>query len=715
MSLMDDMYEKINEVLGAGDQLFCMEFPARPLNASRFRYDTSDRNSVLTKPYSVQEAEFRLSDALYNTAPMVQGTNGKQLSVVYDSLLNNYVPKLSELKDFIVDKFDVRKFLLEKVEDEIDGAQVSCSRMELCQRLYNKYLNEKNNWLQQKDSEFDSYRGKDDLDGFAKWVSSEGIVRDEKLNNLFNDVVVRGHYHEVLTILGFLNVASSAETLEKSKQNMRHCSRKSLDASTTIYPVQFQPNDWFKSLNSSFAPKDLLGSQETIQTKYDAKRKQLSDVRAQLSEMKMLSSSPEEISELEQKVEDGKTALKQAEQALMEQYGQGVMTAFKIYLKAHTGGGIATASELSEKQESLSTADKEKDDKLKEKLGLGEDVIKQMTDTYSKQSELLQASEQLANLQRLKVKAESKDYGLQIQILTSKKDALSEEVEWLANMLGGIAHSDLNGEEASSQVLPTGEDVEDTEYTDVTIIANTEESNESSRESSSSSNKSWKVSGWFASAGGNKSSASASSSLESSNFSKKIEIGFRVTKVSIDRGGWFNPSIFDVSNAYYRLAEFGAGAGLDVQTIKKKVEAKGSLTDLLQIQKDGKTIPSILPSYPVGFVIAKDITVKISVDSSQLSVAKKEVEKSAASGGGFFGFSASSSSSSSSSSSDMYQYSDSDSLMIRIPGPQILGWFLQLPPQDQSTPYESLTSSDIDLKVLSGELKKYDDKNEQVN
>lgn len=58
------IYEKVNSLLGAGDQLFTMEFPARPLNQNTYKYDADNTYSSLTKPVTVEEAEFNLTDAL---------------------------------------------------------------------------------------------------------------------------------------------------------------------------------------------------------------------------------------------------------------------------------------------------------------------------------------------------------------------------------------------------------------------------------------------------------------------------------------------------------------------------------------------------------------------------------------------------------------------------------------------------------------------------
>lgn len=48
--VMNLIYQNVNQLLGAGSQFFAMEFPARPLNARDYEYNTDDCYSTLTKP-----------------------------------------------------------------------------------------------------------------------------------------------------------------------------------------------------------------------------------------------------------------------------------------------------------------------------------------------------------------------------------------------------------------------------------------------------------------------------------------------------------------------------------------------------------------------------------------------------------------------------------------------------------------------------------------
>ncbi|HEY9058904.1 MAG TPA: hypothetical protein VIO64_00140 [Pseudobacteroides sp.] len=703
--IMNSIYQKINEFLGAGDQLFVMEFPARPLNGRMYEYSTDDRNSVLTKPYTISEAEFRLSDDLYNISPIVQGANGEKLSVVYETLLNNYVPRLDNLKDFVADKAEIRKWLLGQIEDEIDGQKVVCSRIEFCQRLFAKYLDLKNKWTQEKDAKFDSYRVKDDLDGFAKWVSSEGLVRDEQLNNFFNDVVVRGNYHEVLTFLGFLNVSSPAESLESTKQNMRNSVRKSLDASMKVYPVQFQPNNWFKSLKPNFSPKDLTMSTEILLSEFKSKQKQLEKLKSDLAQLELFNIDQAEIQNLEKEVEAGKVAFRQAEAQLIKKYGDGVVTAFKVYLNAQTGGALSGLKNIKSEDFDKKTADA---------LGLAQDVVEAMLGTYKAQSDFIDKAESLTQLQAKYAEANAHDYRSQMLRIKDQIADINADINFLKPLVGGVlSKENIAGDKEDLPLIPEKQqELSDSEFTDIIITTEDAEQASKSDSYSTASHSSWNVSGWFFSAGGSSSSSYASSNQESLATDSKFEIGFRVTKVSIDRGGWFNPNIFKIAHAFQRLAELRAGAGLTKEDIQNAVNTStptnNKLASLLKYTSDDNiSYNYALPGYPIGFVIAKDITIKISMTEDKSKVMSQYMDSSSSSGGGFLCFSCSNSSSSKSSNQTSYHGYHADHYYIRIPGPQILGWFVQLTPKDNASPYSSLDKSGV-AEELRKELQKYD-------
>lgn len=209
-------------------------------------------------------------------------------------MINNYVPRLEALRSFVHDQKNLREWLMTPVEDEVRGERKTLSRMAMARELYDEFLERRNEWYSVKNQTYEEYKARDDLDGYARWLSSEGLVQEEIVSNFYNDAVVRGHYHEVLTILGFLNVSSPSEALESTKQKMRSSLRRSLDGSTDVYPVQFQPSDWFRALRPNLSPKDLTMATDSLVADYRAKQKHLRSLKEQLGEQTVVEVPPEE-------------------------------------------------------------------------------------------------------------------------------------------------------------------------------------------------------------------------------------------------------------------------------------------------------------------------------------------------------------------------------------------------------------------------------------
>lgn len=246
-------------------------------------------------------------------------------------------------------------------------------------------------------------------------------------------------------------------------------------------------------------------------------------------------------------------------------------------------------------------------------------------------------------------------------------------------------------EEAQTLLLPENSgDASDSGFMDVILTSETIQKKSEESSSSSASQSSWKVGGWFFSASHNKSSASSSHHVASSEDSSKIEIGFRVMKVSIERGQWFAPNIFKMTQNFYHLSESRCAPGInkdDIRNAISKTDADAQLKKMLSYTVDNKQCNYMLPSYPTAFVIAKDITIRVKISHDEMSENKSYVESQNSTSGGFFGFSASSAGNSKNCSESSYVGVRNNFIYIRIPGPQILGWFQQLVPLDVSEKY----------------------------
>lgn len=826
--IMDLIYNKINDMIGAGNQLFSMQFPAQPLNPNLYRYDTQDRNSILTRPFTVAEQEFRLSDQLFDISPITNGSNGEKLSVVYNTLLNNMIPKLDYLVPFIKDRAGLGHWLLEAT-DRKDEKGNPYSRIELCKKLYQEYLVAKNAWNEEKNEKFEALRKKPGgIDQYAKWQSSYGMVRTEQLNNLYNDVVVTGHLHEVLTILGYLNASSIAEELELSKQKMRNSVRLSLDESLAVYPVQMSPNNWFKALSPNLNPEDLTMAKDSLRDIYRDKQKELLRAKGDLQKALLMNATQADVDAAQKKVDDADELVTKAESELVKQYGEGIVGVAKIYFEtfANPAGSIGAFNEA--KAESIGA------DKNQAYLTALKAAVEGISETYGKQQALTKAIGDLTKLSAKKAEVESKEWAFNKEALQQRVNELEMDVQYYGELLSGVVREHIKANRitttrksfspvdpnqpegagtliidmgfsetitggtcsvkigsntsdnitlidfssaddtaldtfaatiktgleskwagstvavkanspgyyevtllnvkdldiiinsgAIEPVIPASDPallvpqktIEEAEiagmFTDITIKIDSSTRSEMETSSSSSSATKWGVSLWFASASGSSSQSSAASAQRSAFFNQDIEIGFRVAKVSFDRGGWFNPQIFKMSNAFTRLADIKTSPGLSTSDIKNA--SKENLPSLTKYtDKDNKEVPYVLPSYPVAMAIVKDVTIKVATTNSSSSAAKSVVENSKATSGGFLCFSVASSSSSKSTSEMAMSGSHGEHFYIKIPGPQVIGYFLQMVPKDTTGLYEPVVQSDGTNEVLEA-FRLYNTAQQKIN
>lgn len=816
-SFIRTIYNKVNSVLGNDNQLFMMEFPGRGLNPADFEYSTVDRTSIVTKPYSVREREFRLTDDLFNVSKITGGPNGQKLSTVFDIIINNYVPKLSDYVNFAKDKTLLRHWLMEK-KDFVrkDGSHITTSRIAFCEELMNAYLQKKLAWDTLKDTEFKAHRKRgmvnittkdasgnevteevEDpklmlraMDDYSSWLSANAMVKDEELNQSYNDVVVRGHLHEVMTFLGFLNASTTAEALESTKQFMRNSSRLSFDSSSKIYPVNLNPTNWFKALRPNFAPKDLTMAKEALAAQYQNKSKALADIKAQKAELELMNVNPAEVTAAEKVAAGLDEIARKAEADYIKAQTEGIFNAAKMAIKAMKAAGELAAGSptalsplFARTFKSLSPTTKDKNEKPFDETAL-KSIQDEVVAITNKLDDAVVARQKVVDLKSKIAMMKSHDFRSMLQKLDAKIGILTSDIEYLRPLVEGaisigeresrdIQENDWNPDKLAKDkwvfakmvekhkdeliksdtlvkkgdgtkvsgititeeqvddpkstetppkkitvktikeiakdklqdnikaiytkfetafdkneqmtssgavekpLLPdTDLDISDLTFSDI-IISSTDTKDTSAKMSASAATDSKeKLNLWAYSRERSSSQSSAQSAFESAAFSSSFECGFRVAKVTIDRGGWFNPTLLTMSKAFHRLANFNGGSGLTMKHIED-----GTYGELAK--------NCLLPAFPIAFVIAKDITFKIKNSETLTKAYNANSSSNGSSGSSFGGFASSSASSSSSATASTgYTGTHGDSLYIRIPGPQIIGWYLQFTPKDESTPYE---------------------------
>jgi hypothetical protein len=96
---------------------------------------------------------------------------------------------------------------------------------------------------------------------------------------------------------------------------------------------------------------------------------------------------------------------------------------------------------------------------------------------------------------------------------------------------------------------------------------------------------------------------------------------------------------------------------------------------------------STLPAFPVGYILCKDVLIKVSNMEIDSSEEKTHLLEKSQSSGGFLCFSYNQASENSKDTSSAAFEMASDGMIVRIPGPQIIGYIQQVLPRDESIPY----------------------------
>lgn len=719
------IYFQLHKFFGGGSQLFSMEFPCRVLNRLDYAYPIDDYNSsALRKPYVVAENEFRLSDNMIDLSPIVQGPNGRYLSKLYNTAINNYTPKIDDLKDFVIDKMELRLFLMEKITDEIDGETVTCSRMEFCQKTYLKYLENKYKWDQEKIEKHETYNEQNDLDGYAKWLATTSWTKDHELETLFNDAIVRGFYHEVMTILGFLDIASPAERLSTAKSNKRFSVRRTVDCSDEVLPVSFQPSNWFRSLMPNYSPQDLTLDASYLGVEYQSKKALLTSLEAELRTLLSISTSSEDVNALKQTISSLENSMDEYEKNHFKEYTQAqieaIELAFEIASKGDMLGFISSGADsvVSSLSNVLTNTN------YLRLFGMNSDskdtspitsLINSVYTMYNAHIDYFSAYNKLVQTELELATAETSDYEDQIQILKEKINILSKELGQISVVLASDAvNNSTSGVTSSCDLLPVSKYDEDTVFTDIEFgVKETYDFVNTSHDSTYTS-FSGSVDNWFVNSSVKGQYAASESSFIQGMKSSDIKIGMRVTKVTIDRGGWFDPTIFDISGSYMKLnKKISAGAGLSADDIVETFEKMStesfsgkSIQDKLKYAVDNTEGTYILPAYPTSFLIAKDVVIKFSGVEKNEADFKSFRETVVNTTSHIFGFKISGGGSSRTSMGYSQDSTGTISFYIRIPGPQILGWFSEMTPKDNAEDYQSLSKSGYFTEIMDA-LREY--------
>ncbi|KAF8208051.1 hypothetical protein K438DRAFT_1961562 [Mycena galopus ATCC 62051] len=736
------IYSKLNELFGnKAGQLFVMEYPGRILDIGTYAYEGSDgHNAQQIKPQSVVEAEFRLSDDLFSLGEITGGPNGAKFSQVYEEVLNSLVPNgssensyetkilpdqdliaewlVEDVPDWIPPPTDVLSSILpQEVHKHIEKPKKSSNnsgdedksvaaasdvkqvpRIDLYQKLLDAYEEENFRWKQfLLNSRPKSDTDQKGWDLYNRTVAIYGPVVEKKLQALWTTLIVRGNYHRVRHYIGLVDVESSSESLLGAKASMRESVMRSIDQTQDIYPVQFSPATWANYLTTDFEPIDLLmdpGLQRKHLFDLQDQRRSLLDQKALLESVQP---GNDQLKTLEEAMTKARSEYTRAQNEMAVGYTDTTLSLIKMFFKKFSKPADATeATKKAENKANLNKVLEKNPVKGKPTVQLSDAEFDKFAQWQEKsvklQSTLIDASESYARVAGQMAGAKASDNTLAILQISRRIDALTETIEELKRVLGSV--------EQGKNLTGMNSDGTEGEDSSIGTKADGSALPPAKLKSGASMWQTVIISG--NQSGDFQSTSLTTSSAKSKSYDLDVEIAFNVMKVTMNRP-WFNGSVLQNTKGFYRIT-----GGKKISENTKGWTELPKTASLEEKKKafDNAQDNSVLPAYPIAFLVAKDVTISITNKSAESGANGEDISKSISEGGGFLCFSTSSSSDSHTTSHSSYSTHDKNCTSIRIPGPQVLGWFMQAVPEDET----NVDYTSFDPKTLP---RRKDDKKEE--
>lgn len=668
MSFADELYQEITAVIGGDNpnQFFCMGLPGTMLDPNQYSYAIEQNQP---KSALVEANESKLVDKLFDACTLASADNGRHLHTQYKTALNMLTPKFNgKLFDA---KTQLRKVLMTPYPYNFGNGTPSegLTLQQVFYQLYGDYVAAKRDWTQmQLDKKKElkkTYSSGTEADNLAiqneylEWyetvAETQMLIMEEKLGKVLN--VFSPGDMEVIT--GILDSGAGREVVE-AREALSNVEKRNPDGGT-VYPVTFYPENWFKLLDSSFTPIDLLESPAALSQKLSVLVAQRSSLTTQVNAL--LSSIPDEetVKHLQEAYTAAETAYNSALANLTQTYTNVTVDMLKTFVNMLD----STSDKKAESVPASAVArifgvDAGQVTELISKLG------DSAASCLSAQNELNTAAQSASTAARTYFESKNMlQYKAMLLPLQSQLDSVKDKITQLQQNIS-LSCSMQSKEGGAGSVVPN--QIPDG-FTQVIITSKLSQVTQKSSSSSSASQSSYGVSFFFGGYSSDKSHMEAVNESLTNEKDMEIQIGMSVAKVTIGRE-WFNPGIFLLSSDMYN-------------TTSQRISPNKSYTEFSD-ERFSEMNKCVFPCYPVAFVIARDVTIQFSSSRSISSSFAESVEDHSAKGGGFFIFGGSSSSSSSSSASNSSTTSTSNSVTVRFKTPQILGYYLEATAADRS-------------------------------
>lgn len=724
MSPTDMLYQAFSNLYGNKNprQLFSLVWPGTVLEPQSFTSDGSTPGSILSSV-----AQSKLFDQHYPIATITQ-PDGTKVSDRYQQAINQYGPIPNKLLAQLQALMQER--LSKTTQMNIDGQVVTMSVLDQYSYLSGLWNVAKQNWAQlqaSKLAELEASGAKDWWSQYVIWYALVAPAQIQTVNAAHDRLLAEFPLTQYQDAIAILSIQEATALLN---------ARNDLTRATVVLPEQLGsnvvlssafPGNWGDTLTPSTTFIDLLSSPDAQQA---ALNNTISFLQQQIYAWNaVLAQIPAGSAADIQNALDGfntaSSAYNDTITKLLISFTNNAVLAVQIYAEVKGGDDDEKTKGVNETLDGLNKQNPPKEPKT---TSLTKEQIKEIaTQVGAAQNSLIGANASMVSAgtdlarkatQLLQTQAGAPLKSMIMPIIDQLNSQLQQVQAQSAAMLASCvkavmlmgkgnktAPADFNNPEdcsRSPEMPEASAGPQNLNWQYVTIDLDTKSMNQSSQTSTFFSQMNWSVDLFFGSAGGQSTEQSSEFASKYLGTEGKVKIGMLATKVLIQRD-WMHPEIFNMSKNYFRINENPVTTP-DSTASGFKEWSRGQLLaselggDVNTSQATNATIAinkGPFPAYPVALLLAKDITISIQCNVNETTALSKQSQSNSTQGGGFLCFSVSKTQSSSSNINQAGSYAMAGNYTFRIAAPQVIGAWLQISPNDDSSKLDTTLAADI--------------------
>ena len=191
------------------------------------------------------EKWFDIADAIPSPDPLIAQDTGKSLANVYQSILHEIKLKgLQERTQDVQHFYNQGSQFLNSQTPDPENLKENVTRLALYERYRDQYNDRKLNMEDQIEQKRQNLGSLD----YELWFQRHYPSLQSRVESAYTKWMVFGQKELVELNIAYMDTGSSGQIVEEARAAMRASGVQSLDRTRTVYPVSFEPSDWYKYL-----------------------------------------------------------------------------------------------------------------------------------------------------------------------------------------------------------------------------------------------------------------------------------------------------------------------------------------------------------------------------------------------------------------------------------------------------------------------------------